>query len=273
MGMGRGADPLVLIHGAAGASWRDFAPLLPLLEAQREVVVLRTPGHYEASPLDADRDLTVESFVDVLEQELLERGLEAPDLVGDSTGGLFALELARRGRARAVVAISPAGMWTAEEARKVQRDVRRAYRLTRRMLPLAVALVRTSGGRYVFAPMLGTRGARLDGEEAAHIVRALADSTLTVDFMDANRTADGGLPTIERPSEIRCPVLILWGSQDKLLPVEQGQRWAEAVPGAEIEELMGVGHHPQYDQPEQVSELILEFFARRNQEAEAGRRA
>jgi pimeloyl-ACP methyl ester carboxylesterase len=268
--MGRGADPLVLIHGAAGASWRDFAPLLPLLEAERDVVVLRTPGHYEASPLDADRDLTVESFVDLLEQQLDERGLEAPDLVGDSTGGLFALELARRGRARAVVAISPAGMWTAKEARKVQRDVRRAYWMARRMLPLAVALVRTSGGRYVvFAPMLGTRGARLDGEEAAHIVRALADSTLTVDFMDANRTEDGSLPTVERPSEIRCPVLILWGSQDKLLPVEQGRRWAEAVPGAEIEELMGVGHHPQYDEPEQLSELIVEFFARRHLEAEA----
>jgi pimeloyl-ACP methyl ester carboxylesterase len=255
--------PLVLIHGAAGASWRDFAPLLPFLEARRDLVVLRTAGHYEAEPLEPGADLSVEAFVGRLEAELDDRGLQQPDLVGDSTGGLLALELARRGRARAVVAISPACMWTDEEAREVARDLRRAYRLARRLVPLAVALVHTSGGRYlIFSPLLGTRGAKLDGDDAAHVVRALADSTLTLDFIDANETEEGGLPTVEAPEEIRCPVLFLWGEQDKLLPVEQGRRWTEAVPSAELEELAGVGHHPQYDEPERISELILDFLER-----------
>lgn len=264
------SDPLVLIHGSVGASWRDFAPVLPLLEARREVVVIRTPGHYEAEPLEADADLSIEAFVDRLEGELDDRGLEQPDLVGESTGGLLALELARRGRARAVVAISPGGMWNDEEARSVARDLKWAYRLARRLVPLGVALVHTAGGRYlIFSPLLGTRGAKLDADDAAHVVRALGSSSLTPDFIEANRTADGGLPTVRDPEEITCPVLFVWGEEDRLLPVEQGRRWAEAVPSAELEELAGVGHHPQYDEPERISELILEFLDPGSQPASA----
>lgn len=258
-----GQHPLVLIHGAAGASWRDFAPLVPLLEAQREVVVLRTPGHYEAPGLPPGANLTVDAFVDRLESELDERGLDRPDIVGDSTGGLMALELGRRGRARAIVAISPAGMWTEDEARRVERNVMLAYRLSRRILPLGIVLARTSGGRWlVFAPLLGTRGASLDGDDAAHILRALADSPLTPQFIEANKDARGVLAGPTDAGEIRCPVLVIWGERDRLLPVAQGHRWIEALPEAELQELAGVGHHPQFDQPDMIADLILDFFGR-----------
>jgi pimeloyl-ACP methyl ester carboxylesterase len=255
--------PLVLVHGAAGASWRDFAPLIPFLEAEREVVALRTPGHYEARELPADADLKIDAFVERLTEELDSRGLDRADIVGDSTGGLLAIELGRRGRARAVVAISPAGMWTEEEARKVERNLKWAYGLSRRMLPLGVFLAHTSGGRYLmFSPLLGTRGAKLEGEDAAHVLRALAESRLTPEFIDANKDERGALVTMADADEVRCPVLVIWGERDRLLPVEQGRRWADALPEAELQELTGVGHHPQFDEPERIAELILEFFGR-----------
>ena len=253
----------MLVHGSAGASWRDFAPLLPLLEAHRELVVLRTPGHYEAAELEPDADLSLDAFVDRLEQQLDRHGLEQPDVVGDSTGGLFALELARRGRARAVVAISPSGMWSEEEARKAERNLRWAYALTRRVLPLGIMLAHSATGRWlIFAPLLGTRGASLEGEDAAHVLRALVDSRLAADFMDANKDERGVLAAVTDAEEIRCPVLFIWGERDRILPVEQGRRWQEALPEAELHELAGVGHHPQFDKPEQMAELILEFFGR-----------
>jgi pimeloyl-ACP methyl ester carboxylesterase len=255
--------PLVLVHGAAGASWRDFAPLLPLLGKHREVVALRTPGHYEAPDLPANADLSLEAFVDRLEEELDRRGLEQPDVVGDSTGGLMAIELGRRGRARAVVAISPAGMWSDDEAREAERNLMRAYRLGRRVLPLGVMLARTSGGRWLlFDSMLGTRGAKLTGEDAGHVLRALAGSRITPDFIKANKDERGVLMTVKNPTEVRCPVLLIWGERDRLLPAEQGHRWKDALPEAELEELAGVGHHPQFDEPERVAELILEFLGR-----------
>jgi pimeloyl-ACP methyl ester carboxylesterase len=254
---------VVLVHGAAGASWRDFAPLTPFLEAEREVVALRTPGHYEAAALPPGADLKLEAFADRLEEELDERGLDRADIVGDSTGGLLAIELGRRGRARAVVAISPAGMWTEEEARKVERNLKWAYGLSRRVLPLGVFLAHSSSGRYLmFSPLLGTRGAKLEGEDAAHVLRALAESQLTPEFIEANKDDRGVLATATDAEEVRCPVLIIWGERDRMLPVEQGRRWADALPEAELQELSGVGHHPQFDEPERIAELILEFFGR-----------
>ncbi len=155
----------MLVHGAGGASWRDFAPLIPHLEKSRDVEVLRVPGHYEAEPLPEGADLTIEAFTDRLLEQLDTLGLDQPDLVGDSTGGWLALELARRGRGRAVVAISPSGMWTPDHARRVERDLKRTFALVRHTLPLATTLVRTAAGRYlVFSPMLGTRGAALTPE-------------------------------------------------------------------------------------------------------------
>jgi pimeloyl-ACP methyl ester carboxylesterase len=257
-------EPIVLVHGSVGASWRDFAPLIPLLEAERELVVVRTPGHYEAPELEAGADLSISAFVDRIEREFDRRGLGRPDVVGESTGGLFALELARRGRVRALVAISPGGMWLEAEARRAERNLKWAYRITRRTLPFGVMLAHTAAGRWlIFSPLLGTRGASLDGEDAGHVLRALADSRLPSDFIDANRDERGALVTMEGADEIRCPVLFIWGERDRLLPVEQGHRWVELLPGAELEELAGVGHHPQFDDPERVAELILEFFGRR----------
>jgi pimeloyl-ACP methyl ester carboxylesterase len=250
-----------MVHGAGGASWRDFAPLIPYLEERREPIVLRIAGHYEAEPLEEGADLSIEAFVDRLEQQLDNEGLECPDVLGDSTGGWLALELARRGRARAVVAISPSGMWTPEEARKVERDLKWAYALLQRVLPMATLLTRTAAGRYlVFAPLLGTRGAQLSAGDAGHVLRALVESQIGLRPLDANKDGHGVLKAAERLSEITCPVLLLWGERDRLMPRAQGERWADAVESAELEELIGTGHHPQFDQPAEVARLALDFF-------------
>jgi pimeloyl-ACP methyl ester carboxylesterase len=64
-------------------------------------------------------------------------------------------------------------------------------------------------------------------------------------------------------AKIRCPVRILWGLEDKLLP------WPEAAAGyrrsldAEWIELDGVGHAPQLDIPLETAQLILGFTTAR----------
>jgi pimeloyl-ACP methyl ester carboxylesterase len=41
---------------------------------------------------------------------------------------------------------------------------------------------------------------------------------------------------------LTMPTLIVWGERDRLIPVEQAAVWAEAIPGAEVTTLPGVGH-------------------------------
>jgi pimeloyl-ACP methyl ester carboxylesterase len=206
----------------------------------------------------------MDAFADRLEAQLDEHGLDAPDIVGDSTGGWLSLELARRGRARAVVGICPSGMWTPEEAAQVEKDLRRAFTLLKYTLPAATMLTRTKTGRnLIFNPLLGTRGANLSSEEAGHVLRALVESPVGMAPIAANKDQHGNLLAAQRMSEVSCPVLIIWGERDRLLPRVQGERWAEEIEGAELEEMIGTGHHPQFDKPEEIAEIVLEFFGRR----------
>jgi pimeloyl-ACP methyl ester carboxylesterase len=60
---------------------------------------------------------------------------------------------------------------------------------------------------------------------------------------------------------ITCPVRIVWGTGDKLLPWPQAAvRYQASLAQADWVELPGLGHSPQLDDPVQTAELIMEFI-------------
>jgi pimeloyl-ACP methyl ester carboxylesterase len=62
------------------------------------------------------------------------------------------------------------------------------------------------------------------------------------------------------PERITCPVRIVWGNADKLLPwPEAAARYRTELPQADWVLLDGVGHSPQLDVPLETAQLILEF--------------
>src|SRR5918911_4224216 len=110
---GSGA-PLVLIHGI-GHTWRGWRPMLPLLEERFDVLAVDLPGFGRSDPLPAGIDSTPEALADAVEDEMARHGFDRAHIAGNSLGGWIALELARRGRALTVTAISPAGLATPRE--------------------------------------------------------------------------------------------------------------------------------------------------------------
>ena len=55
------------------------------------------------------------------------------------------------------------------------------------------------------------------------------------------------------------PVRIAWSERDRVIPFETyGRPMVEAVQGADVLTVTGVGHVPMYDDPEQVTRIILE---------------
>jgi pimeloyl-ACP methyl ester carboxylesterase len=62
-------------------------------------------------------------------------------------------------------------------------------------------------------------------------------------------------------AKIRLPTLVLWGDHDKLVPLECGRQYAEAVAGAELKVLPDCGHFAHLDQPERFASLLGEFFS------------
>ena len=103
-------EPLVLFHGIL-CSERVWRNVVPLLAEDFDVVALNALGHRGGPAAGDSRPATIEALTDAAERQLDELGIEQAHLAGNSLGGWMALELARRGRARSVCALSPAGFW------------------------------------------------------------------------------------------------------------------------------------------------------------------
>ena len=63
-----------------------------------------------------------------------------------------------------------------------------------------------------------------------------------------------------RLGEIRCPVLAITGSEDRMMPPENAKRLAEGIPGARHYVVQGAGHGFFLERPEEVNRVLIEFF-------------
>ncbi len=216
------------------------------------------PGHLGGPQITFEGGSNIQPLVDLLEGMFDEVGFDRPDVVGNSLGGWAALELARRGRARTVIALGPIGMHTVAQARAIERRLMLLYRLARLARPLGHLALRTPPTRRVLMRDVAVRGDNVPHQLARHLLNAVAGCNLPA--MSARfRDADGTWPTIEYPEQITVPVLLLWGSRDRLVTRDQMERYLAALSNAQLVELTGSSHCPQLDDPNRVAKEILTF--------------
>ena len=246
--------PLVLVHGV-GSSSAAWDPLIPYLDGQ-DLVAIDLPGFGGAPPLPPGQPASVPAHADFVERRLDEDGIKAAHLIGNSSGGWTALELARRGRASSVVALSPAGMWRGWERRYVFASLRLAHRLSRVASPVADKLMELKPLRMALWQYFA-HPTKLSRAEAAAAIQTMGSSSSFDDFTAWTSThSPAGL------DEIDCPVLIAWGAKDRLLFRRQADRIVMEIPGADFRLLPGAGHVPMADDPGLVAEAIREFVGR-----------
>lgn len=244
--------PLVLIHGI-GSTHRAFAPVLPILEAKRDTLAVDLPGFGGSPQLAAGSTPTVHALADAVELEMDAAAMDTADVAGNSLGGWIALELARRGRARTVVGLSPAGMWTDLELGWAKQALRTQRAVAERLASRAELLTRTAAGRTASFSLVSSRPWRIDPGDAAHALEALARAPgwhPTLAWATSHRAA--GLEHID------TPVVVAWGTRDRLLPFAQAERFERALPNARVLPLPGLGHVPMWDDPELAARAILE---------------
>jgi pimeloyl-ACP methyl ester carboxylesterase len=248
---GGSGEPLVLLHGI-GHTWRGWKPMLPELERSFDVLALDLPGFGHSPPLPAGVEPTPQALADAVEEAMYEAGFATAHIAGNSLGGWIALELARRGRAITVTAISPAGLQHGRE-RAWGRNVLRGMRWAARTMPAPEPLLRSAVGRTLFAgPTLG-KPWRADPDEVLEQTELFAaapgfDATMP----HAGEGQVYGLDAID------CPVLLLWGTRDLVLLPRQGRRFERLVPHCELRYLKGLGHVPMSDDPQLLADAISE---------------
>lgn len=59
---------------------------------------------------------------------------------------------------------------------------------------------------------------------------------------------------------VQCPTLLIWGHDDKLIPLAHGQEYAKLIPGARLEIIERCGHMLPYEKPEEFVRLATQFL-------------
>ena len=134
-----GAGPVLVLLHPLGADRHVWEPVMDRLTQERDVIAFDLPGFGDSPPLNGGPHTPAALAAAVA--DALPPG--AHHVAGNSLGGWVALELAAAGRASAVTAIAPAGLWPGPLAPK--RGVART--LARAVRPIVPALVRSTAGR------------------------------------------------------------------------------------------------------------------------------
>jgi pimeloyl-ACP methyl ester carboxylesterase len=77
--------------------------------------------------------------------------------------------------------------------------------------------------------------------------------------VDYRGQAVSALNRLHLTSEL--PTMVIWGDQDRIIPVEHGYAVHEARPGSRLEVLAGVGHFPHVERPSEVVDLFDDFIS------------
>lgn len=252
---------VIFLHGRghAGAMW---FPLLPALAARHRVLAPDLPG-FGGSTAPADTDpgaglrgdpeRALRFFVDPIEDLLLARAPGGVSLVGHSLGGLVAIELALRGRVRVDRLVLLDAMGLGPRMTVVSRLFFRAgpERLARLL------------GRRLFerlnpapATPVGQRAAALE-----HQLLAVAGGRpRAARAFDQLCPLSG--PVFHRQpllSRLAVPTLIVWGENDRALPIDNAREAAALLPAARLLTLP-CGHSPHLEQPDLLLPQLNAFL-------------
>lgn len=245
-------EPLLLVHGGS-VSWTIWRKVIPLLSDRFDVLAPTLAGHGGGTPLPAG-EVTIDAYADSIEAVMDAVGWDTTHIVGSSLGGWTAMELARRGRARSVIAFSPAGGWPDDP--RAMRRIRRFFTNARRQVRLTRPLARIAM-RFRLVRKLAFRDTAVHGDRVSkqHALELL-DLVLAYDLRMLQI-----LDTPARPiPDPGVPGLIAWCGQDRLIPMPTfSDPWRDAAPWAEFRVLPGVGHSVMYDNPQLVAKTIRDW--------------
>ena len=206
--------------------------------------------------------LDTAALVDDVERRMDQIGWDTAHIVGNSLGGWVAFELERRGRARTLTAIAPAGGWA--------RHSRTKYETVLKFLLGSPALIaaRLIGPRILDLPF-ATRIATLpvsgpaDGPSRADLVDLVTDATHCTAYLQL-LIKTLRLPGLLELAEVGVPTNLVLCAKDRVFPSPRTTSYfIEHLPtDATITRLPGLGHIPMLEAPGVITEVITDFVDR-----------
>lgn len=251
-----GAGPaVVLVHGFGSSlyTWKD---VIPALAVAHDVVALDLPGFGQS---DQPADLSFEDFPRAVLGLMDRLGIERAALVGNSMGGATVAVVAAEHphRVSALVLVDAAGfnLGPSERPRMVSVAMSRAGALLAR-LP-GKRLVVEASLRQVFHDAAHVTPERV----SEYLAAARRPGTFPAIRSLGTSTGDRQAVVAQALPRVQAPTLVVWGDDDRWIPIAHADRFVAAIPGARKVVIPACGHVPQEEKPGEVSRLLLDFLA------------
>jgi pimeloyl-ACP methyl ester carboxylesterase len=243
-------EPLLLLH-SLGGSLIQWSPVMDLLAAEHEVIAVDMPGFGRSPELPKGIEPRAANLATAALDFYESLGIDGkPAIAGISLGGWTAIECARQGGTRAVVALCPAGFWR-RSPESSNRTVARARRTGRATRALIRPFMSTAGGRRRALGRFIYRPERLSPGEAAAIATAYVTAPA---YDEASALMRAG--RIEELKGIKVPITLAWAEHDTLV---RNKPLPDRVVPKRVEQVVlpGCGHVPTWDDPDLVARVVL----------------
>src|SRR3954467_14566514 len=250
--------PVVLLHGnvVTAEDW-VLSGVLDRVAERHRVVAFDRPG-FGHSDRPRGSAWTAAAQADLLRGALRRLGVERPGVVGHSWGptAALALALAEPAAVRGLVLVSgyyeptlrADALLVAPAAVPILGDV-----LRHTVSPLLGAALMPLVVRGMFAPLPVPERFR----EGFPYGMAVRPSQIRAEAQDGSTMAAGVAAMRDRYRDLRMPVVIVAGAEDKVVGVGRHPvRPREQIPHADLRLVPGAGHMVHYAVPEQVAEVI-----------------
>ncbi len=256
--MGEG-PPLLFVHGLSGA-WQNFLENIPYFARTHRVIAVDLPG-FGSSPMPPWQ-ISIPAYGRFLRDFCERLGIGRCSLVGNSMGGFIATEVAitEPERVDDLVLISAAGVTWARARHEAAEMVARVGRAaTPVLMRFQMQGIRRPGLRRAYFQGVFYDPNSLRREMLwENVVPALQSPG----YYDALTTL-WGYDIRHRLEEIGVPTLIVWGRNDRVVPVPAAFSYKKRIgDNAELVIFDRCGHTPQIERPVRFNRMLEDFLVR-----------
>lgn len=241
-----GSGPVVVLVHGLGSRKEDWLPVLePLAQKYRLLVPDQIGFGKSEKPL---LDYTVQTYVDFLNEFLRQLKVEKSSLVGESLGGwisaLYAVEWGDGGYLipiEKLVLVDAAGLKQDAPIPNLNPSSLAAMRGVMESVFYDTSWLNDDALRKIFTDKLSVHD--------SYTVRSfLGNPMVATERLD------------DRLGRIKTPTLVVWGKQDKLLPMAMGERYAAGIAGAKFVSFDRCGHVPPIEKTEEFVAAVAAFL-------------
>ena len=253
----RDGFPIVLLHGS-NASLHTWEPWVDRLKGKFRVITFDFPAHGLSGPVPS-RDYSSNSYVAITEKVVAHLGLQRFALGGNSMGGGVAWRytVANPEKVAALILVDAAGQPPTKPNES---------------MPLGFRIARTPILRDIVATVTPRRLLESSFKQSVS-VQSIATPAMIDRYWELLRYPGNRQATLDRfggykPAtkaetlrQILVPTLILWGRDDKVIPVDSAGWFSQQLPNARVTILEDVGHIPMEEAPDRALAPVLALLA------------